>query len=449
MTIPEVSETVLKPPIAGLSFVPQDVLGIMGKIHRAGFEVWLVGGALRDFFLGLEPRDWDLATGAGPEQIMEIFPRVIPVGIRHGTVQVHTRTRDIEVTSYTPPGPDGIAKDLGRRDFTMNAMAFSYPDGMLLDPFGGRVDLGKKLIRGVDDPRARFAEDPLRIVRAGRLAGVYGFSVEKATFDAMREEAENVANVSGERIRDEIFKILLSSDPIGAFDLLRKGWTLGKLLHELVVREHVENVPGSGISIYRYSLDCVRNSPLRLRVRLAALLRRSAVPAAMARDNRRPRDFNRESALAALTRMKKWNMSNRQMEDVASLIEHQLPPGAVSWSDAEIRKFMAGVRPELLDDFVALAEAESLTEGGTDPDVFRNLSERMHAQLARNAALTIQKLAVDGRDIMDALGVERGPVVGSILKKLLALVLENPDLNTRECLLAIVKKDREGRPAGN
>lgn len=441
MAISEVSEIVLPAPIPGLSFVPQDVRGTMEKVHRAGFDVWLVGGALRDFLLGLEPKDWDLATSAGPDQIMKIFPRVVPVGIRHGTVQVHTRRRDIEITSYSPSGLDGISKDLERRDFTINAMALSYPDGVLLDPHGGRADLEQKLIRGVADPRLRFAEDPLRIIRAGRLAGVYGFSVDSATFEAMRGEAEKVANVAGERIRDEFFKILLSPDPIGAFDLLRKSWTLGKLLHELVVREHVENIPGSGLSIYRFSLNCVRNCPPRLRVRLAALFHRSGVPIAGARNGRHPTDFSRESAYTAVTRMKKWNMSNRQIEDVSTLVEHQLPPHSISWSGHEIRRFISRVRPELMDDFLALAEADCVTEGCSDITGIRNLAERIRSQLASNVAFRIEDLAVSGRDVMEVLGVGQGPSVGKVLSRLLGLVLEDPDLNTRERLLEIASKE--------
>ena len=113
----------------------------MEIIHKAGFDVWVVGGALRDFLLGVEPKDWDLASSASTGKISSLFSRVIPVGIRHGTVQVHTRTRDIEVTSFEPSGQAGILKDLGRRDFTINSLALSYPDGVLADPNGGREDL--------------------------------------------------------------------------------------------------------------------------------------------------------------------------------------------------------------------------------------------------------------------------------------------------------------------
>ncbi|MCE5335744.1 MAG: CCA tRNA nucleotidyltransferase, partial [Desulfobacteraceae bacterium] len=241
----------------GLGFVPEDVLKVMKKIRDAGFDVWLVGGALRDYFLGNLPKDWDLATSAGPESIMKLFPKVVPVGIRHGTVQVHLRSRDIEVTSFHPPGEAGILKDLGRRDLTMNSLALSYPEGILIDPHHGRADIKTGLIRAVGEARERFSEDPLRIVRTARMAGNYGFEVHPATFEAMREESETLERVSGERIRDELCKILMSRHIVEAFDLLRRSWALGKMLPELVIRGHVDTAPDSGVSIYRHALLCV------------------------------------------------------------------------------------------------------------------------------------------------------------------------------------------------
>ncbi len=431
----------------GLSFIPADVLGVMETLHGSGFDVWLVGGALRDFLLGIAPKDWDLATSASSRQIMSVFPKVVPVGIQHGTVQVHTRLRDIEVTSFAPPGEAGILKDLGRRDFTMNALALSYPGGLLIDPGGGRKDLEAGLIRGVGNPGERFLEDPLRIVRAGRLSGTYGFEVDSTTFEAMREHAEQVTKVSAERIRDEICKILLSPFPIEAFDLLRKGWALGKLLPELVVRGHVDTTQDSGVSIYRHALRCVIHCPQRLRVRLAALFHQAGVPALGARGERLPIEFRTQSAYTARERMKLWNMSNRLIDQVSTLIEHQLAPEALSWNAAEIRHFIARVGPELLDDFIALAEAEHLAMGQTGLDAFRDFRTGILEQIETNPALSIKDLAISGRDVMEILSIPQGPRIGRTLSRLLNLVLDDPHLNTRENLIEIVRNDRSGSPA--
>ena len=228
----------------GLRFVPDDVLGVMEKIHRAGAEVWVVGGALRDFLLEIEPKDWDLATSASTGQIVSLFPRVIPVGIRHGTVQVRTRTRDIEVTSFEPTGEAGILKDLGRRDFTINSLALSYPQGVLIDPHRGREDLKAGLIRAVGNPRARFSEDPLRIVRAARICGIYGFRVDHTALDAMRELSGKLESVSGERIRNEILKILRPPTCPGLLTCSRKSGALGRLLPGLDAAANIETAHG-------------------------------------------------------------------------------------------------------------------------------------------------------------------------------------------------------------
>lgn len=422
----------------GLSFVPPDVIRAMETIHAAGFDVWIVGGALRDHLIGGEPKDWDIATDAAPDEVVRLFPRVIPVGIRHGTVQVHTRKRDIEVTSYSPSGETGILKDLSRRDFTINAMALSYPEGVLIDPHGGREDLKKGLIRGVGDSRRRFAEDALRIVRASRLAGTLGFDVDRSTFNAMREEAENVGQVSGERIRDEFCKILLSRYPIEAFDLLRKGWALGKLLPELVVRDHVDTLPGSGMSILRHALLSVRNCPERLRVRLAALFQNAAVPADGARGGKLPLEYAKQSAVAASARLRLWHMSNRQIQDVAMLIEYRLPPDAEFWSDARIRRFIVKVGTDLLEDFTALAEAERRARGIMDISGIEAFRRRISEQLVIIPAMRVQNLALKGSDVMQLLGLVPGPEVGRILQLLFDVVLEDPALNTRECLMEFV-----------
>ncbi len=427
---------------AGLSFVPRDVLRVMEKIHGEGFDVWIVGGALRDRLLGLAAKDWDLATGAGPEWIMRLFPRVIPVGLKHGTVQVHTRSRDIEVTSYAPPGEAGILKDLSRRDFTMNALALSYPEGLLIDPFGGRDDLKKRLLRAVGDPAARFSEDPLRILRAGRLSAAYGFAVDPGTFRAMHRLSETLEKVSAERIRDEVCKILLARYPVDAFDLLGKSGAIRQILPELAARDRVDALPGSGLDIYRHSLLCVVHCPERLRVRLAALLQNCAVPVReTGGGGESPFDYRRESALAASARMKKWNMSNRQIEEVSCLVENRLPPDAEGWSDSRIRQFIARVGTELLDDFVALAASQRTVEGEAGWQELERFHGRLREQVGVISAMRIQDLAVGGGDIMRALGLSQGPEVGRVLRKLFERVLEDPALNTREHLMEIVRRD--------
>ena len=434
----------------GLSFVPGDVLAAMEIIHKAGFDVWVVGGALRDFLLGVEPKDWDLATSASTAKISSLFPRVIPVGIRHGTVQVHTRTRDIEVTGFEPSGQAGILKDLGRRDFTINSLALSYPDGVLVDPNGGREELQAGLIRAVGNPEDRFSEDPLRIVRAVRMRAIYGFEVHPGTFAAMREWSGKLGNVSGERIRDEILKILPARDISGAFGLLRKSGAFGKLLPWLDEGSLIPAHTGSGVGIYEHTLSCIVNSPNRIRVRLAALFHQMAMPGIEAEADGPPPDFRHESFRSARVTMRWWNMSNRSIDEVSSLVLHQLPLDAVSWSDTRIRRFMTTVNPALLEDFIALAEAEILSEGypgnleetQNGIEGIRRLGDRMRAQLEGLSASNVRELALSGDDIIKILDIPPGPEVGKILRHLFDLVLENPGINTRERLSQIVEAEK-------
>ncbi|MGO9375270.1 MAG: CCA tRNA nucleotidyltransferase [Syntrophobacteraceae bacterium] len=434
----------------GLSLVPGDVLAAMEKIHKAGFDVWVVGGALRDFLLEVEPKDWDLATSASTGKISSLFPRVIPVGIRHGTVQVHTSTRDIEVTSFEPSGHAGILKDLGRRDFTINSLALSYPDGVLVDPNGGREDLLTGLIRAVGNPRDRFSEDPLRIVRAARMRAIYGFEVDAGTFAAMRECSGKLESVSGERIRDEILKILPARDVSGAFGLLRKSGAFGKLLPCLDEGSHTPAHTGSGVGIYEHTLSCIVNSPERTRVRLAALFHQIALPADEAAPEGLPSNFRRESSRSARVIMKWWNMSNRNIDEVSSLVLHQLPLEAISWSDIRIRQFITTVNPALLADFTALAEAEILSEGYPGAleetqsriEGIRRLGDRMRVQLERLSASNVRELALSGDDIIKILDIPPGPEVGRVLRHLFDLVLKNPDINTRERLSRIVETEK-------
>jgi tRNA nucleotidyltransferase/poly(A) polymerase len=449
-----------------LSFVPADVLSVMKKIHDAGFGVWVVGGALRDLLLGIEPKDWDLATSASAGKIISVFPRVIPVGIRHGTVQVRTRTRDIEVTSFEPSEEAGILKDLRRRDFTINSIALSYPDGHIIDPNRGREDLKAGLVRAVEDPRARFSEDPLRIVRAARICAVYGFKTDTATFEAMRQTVGGLESVSGERVRDEILKILQAGNLSAGFELLKDAGALGKLLPGLMTLDRPETDRLTCENVYEHTVCCLLNCPERVRIRLAALFHVAAPPAELAGSGRRPMDFRSASAHAAAHTMKKWNMSNRSINEVSTLISHQLQPESLSWSDFRIRRFITEVGPKLLEDSLSLAEAEILCAKASAHSAapvnskmpaghssgwaghgenkrsgierVGKLAARMRIQLEAIPAMSVRELALSGDDIMKFLDLKPGPQVGKVLDSLFEMVLADPELNTRDHLTSIV-----------
>jgi tRNA nucleotidyltransferase/poly(A) polymerase len=415
----------------GLSFVPRDVLAVMERISRAGFDVWLVGGALRDFLLGIEPRDWDLATSAPSADIVSMFPSVIPVGIRHGTVQVHTRTRDIEATSFAPGGEAGILKDLARRDFTINSIALSYPEGRLLDPNGGREDLSAGLIRGVGDPCARFLEDPLRIIRGARISAIYGFRIDHETLEAMRTCGDKLESVSGERIRDEFLKILASKEPSIAFAALRQTGALQRLLPFLgrAAEVAVQTVPVR--SVFDQTVNSFTHCPDRTRLRLAALFSRAA-------------DSSRASAQVAAKTLKGWNMSKRLIDEVTTIVGHRIGDDAFSWSDERIRGFITEVGPELLEDIIGLLEAQMVAGRCPPPEAGKEKLERFRSriktQMGLISAFSVRELALGGNDIVKILGIGPGPQVGKVLQALFDLVQKDPGLNTRESLSRIVEQ---------
>ena len=429
----------------GLGFVPRDVLEVMERLRRAGFDAWLVGGALRDHFLGLEPKDWDLATSAAPGQVRKIFPKVVPVGIRHGTVQVHTPGREIETTSTEAAGTPGIMKDLGRRDFTMNALAVSFPDGMLLDPHSGRGDLKEKLIRAVGDAGERFREDPLRIVRAARLVSAYSFRVHPETFSAMGRESARLDQVAGERIRDEMLKLIRGRDMAVAFGLLRDSGAMDTILPELSSIPAAKFGDEFAAGLFLKSIRAVGHSPEKPRVRLAALFHALASsPGAgagpLSEELEKSEEFDKqavESAELASGAMRRWRMSNKDVEQVSRLVRNQIPPGAHAWSDLEIRRFIVRAGADFLEDLAGLSAAMAYAQ--EDQIGLDSLRGRINSQLAKLTALGTADLAVSGREVMEALGIGQGPLVGEILRRLLDAVVEEPPLNENHKLMNLVR----------
>jgi len=425
--------------------VPNDVKEVTKRLSESGFDVWIVGGALRDCILGRTPKDWDLATDATPPRILELFSHVAPIGIRHGTVQVLTEQRGIEVTTTPGPGLEGILADLGRRDFTVNALALAYPGWELLDPFGGEKDLVELRLRAVGDARSRFREDPLRTLRAGRFMSTYGFAIEQTTFEAIEKEAEGLERVAQERIRDEILKMLLGDRVIEAFDSMRRAGVLSRVLPELLDWPGKELDLSHPLDIYHHSLCAVHYSPPRIRVRLAALFHDMGKPR-VRRLRAEDLQFSgccEASALIAFDVMTRWCMSNKEIREVRILVSNHLPREAEEWSDAALRRLIARVGPNLLEDLLDLAAADRLAMANHEASYERMgvLRSRIYEQLRRGLPLRAADLAVNGEDVMRILALEPGPLVGKILGFLHGKVLDAPDLNERKILMDFLEKE--------
>ena len=454
--------------------VPPDVLAVCRKLRAAGHEAHLVGGGVRDMLLGRVPADFDVATDAVPEAVVELFGKTfaIPTGLKHGTVTVLTDTappRHVEVTTFRGEGDylDGrrpssvsyvqsIEEDLSRRDFTMNAIAFDALAGRITDPFDGRGDLGRRLIRAVGDPIQRFREDGLRPLRAVRQAAQLEFAIDEPTRTAIPQTLDVVRKVSVERIRDELLKMLGAARPSIGLELMRETGLLEVVLPELLEgvgctqnRFHKHDVFGHTLAV----VDATRGDPV---ARLGALLHDVGKPRA-----RQPREdapdeysfFKHEYVGAdmadAIARRLKLATADR--ERIVAMVKNHMFFYMPEWTDGTIRRFVRRVGGQAgLADLFALREGDVRGRGfGEDPDKeIGELRRRISEVADADAALHVTDLEIDGRDVMRVLGIPPGRQIGVILERLLERVLDDPSLNQRDKLEALLPEVAQAVSAG-
>ncbi len=393
--------------------MPGPVLDVLRRLKAAGHAAYLVGGAVRDLMLDRPSHsaaDWDIATSARPEAVEQLFEHTIPTGVEHGTVTVVVDHEPLEVTTFRGEGAysdarrpdavhflDDIDEDLARRDFTINAMAWDPLEAVFRDPFGGREDLARHLVRAVGDPLERFAEDGLRPMRAVRFATVLGFDIDRPTLEAIPQRLAQFERVAMERVSAELMKLLLAEDPAPGVRWLAETDLLRRIAPELEGQVEAAAVATAQV-------------PPEERVRLAAFLHPLA-PEAAAR------------------RIEALRLPKRLQRAVSTLLAAL--PDTVPAGDAGLRRLLARVGRTLAPDFLALWPATR----PRDPAVAA-AAERARRLLAESPPLSIQDLAISGADVMAHLGLGPGPQVGRHLARLLDAVLEDPRLNEREALLA-------------
>ena len=444
--------------------IPATLEELARVFFRHGHQCYLVGGAIRDMLLDRRSTDYDIATNALPQQVQAMFKRVIPTGIKHGTVTVLFRGVRFEVTTFRIDQeyldgrrPDSVVftpsieEDLRRRDFTVNAIACDLSTRRLLDPHDGRGDLHRRLIRAIGDPLERFREDGLRPVRACRFAAQFRFEIEPATFAAIPECLDTVRKVSCERIREELLRLLAAPQPSLGFHLMASCGLLALLLPELAAGAGVQQKALHCFDVLEHSLrSCDAAAPENLPVRLAALLHDIGKPGASRREEDGTRSFHGHEKLSAelavglLTRLR---FSNQLIHKTRHLVLHHMFNYTGQWSDAAVRRFIARVGEEHIPDLLALRRADQVgTCGDSSPCAeLATFSRRLEDVLAAARALTLKDLAVDGRDVMGALRLPPGPHIGVLLGELLECVLEDPELNIKESLLAIAGRVYEER----
>jgi poly(A) polymerase/tRNA nucleotidyltransferase (CCA-adding enzyme) len=428
---------------------------VLGDLIAAGHEAALVGGCVRDLVRGEEPGDWDVATTAPPDVVAGLFPDSSWTN-PYGTVTVRSGPMSVEVTTYrTEAGyrdarhPDEVRwgtrleDDLERRDFTINAMAWVSDDlvagrGHLVDPFGGQGDLTTGVLRAVGDPEQRFGEDALRLLRAVRFATTLDMTLEPSTEEAVARLAPAAAGLSGERVRDELLRLLAADAPSGGFVLMERLGLLGELLPELAALRGVEQGKVLGGDALDHSLRTMDALPAADPVlRLAGLLH-DVGKASTASDGH---FIGHEAAGAELVeeRLRSLAFPRADIDRITHLVRHHLIQYTPDWTDAAVRRFLrrvGGGRP--LDDLLALRRADIAASAG--PGVRDRATDELERRLAalRGAAvLSVHELAVNGDDLIRELDLAPGPEIGRILDGLLQAVLDDPARNDRDELLRL------------
>jgi tRNA nucleotidyltransferase (CCA-adding enzyme) len=441
--------------------VPRVVRDFSAAFKAAGFQCHLVGGAVRDTLLGRPHTDFDIATDARPEQVIPLFRRVIPTGIKHGTVTVHFKSTTFEVTTFRTEAaygdgrrPDAVTfspsllDDLARRDFTINAIAYDLLHDRVEDPHDGRRDLRGGIIRAIGDAAERFREDGLRPLRACRFAAQLGFSVEEETRRAIPGSLDTLARVSAERIRDEILKILEAPLPSVGIALMKETGILGVVLPELVEGDGIAQGSFHCHDVFWHSLYACDKAPREsLPLRIAALLHDVGKPRSQAAGaDGRPTFYGHEKVSAEMAQviLERLKLPHATIRDVTHLISHHMFNYQEEWSDAAVRRLISRVGEGAMGDLVALRRADQAGMCPENAPAFpAGLSEfaaRVQEVLKAGRAFTLSRLAVDGNDLMRSLGITPGPRVGIILNELLQSVLEDPALNEKEKLLEIAGK---------
>ena len=445
--------------------IPEQVRTIIETLEERGFEAYAVGGCIRDSLLGKEPSDWDITTSAKPGEVKACFKKTIDTGIQHGTVTVLMPGRkSYEVTTFRVDGkysdgrhPDEVIfspslhEDLSRRDFTINALVYSESKG-LIDDFEGLKDLQMGIIRAVGDPLRRFGEDALRIMRAFRFAAQLIFTIEKDTRAAASKLAENLRQISAERIRVELEKLIVSPDPSLLRDMYEAGITKVILPEFDACMERPQRHPHHDRSVGEHIIKTIQSieprdslgfsdfsDNQRKILCLAALLHDIGKPLTHSVDSEGIDHFHGHAAKStelALEILRRLKYDNDTIRSVGKLVQYHdaKPPLQAS----SIRRLMNEVGAELFPMLLTLQRADVLAQSDykrAEKLEYLSGSEGVYRDiLARKDCLHTKDLAVNGKDLME-IGIEKGPGIGKILKGLLEMVLEDPECNKKDYLL--------------
>ena len=439
--------------------IPKDVNYIINNFYKNSYEAYMVGGCVRDSILGVEPKDYDITTSAKPEETISLFEKTIPTGLKHGTITVIINSTPYEVTTFRTEGTyldnrrpssvdfvTDIKEDLSRRDFTINALAYNENTG-LIDYFNGVNDIKNKIIRCVGDADKRFKEDALRMLRAIRFSCQLTFDIEENTLKAIKDNYKLIENISFERIRDEICKILISPNPSRGLELLKDTNLLELILPEInSLVDFSPKCTNHNRNVFNHTLRVIDNTENDLLLRLSALFHDVGKLNTLT-------PFNNglfygfpghsiEGAIMSKRILSKLKFDNNTIKIVSKLIEHHLVLNVDTMlTKYEVKKLLNDVGKNNISLLFKLQRAD--INSLDNPKIFLdkvNYTEKLTNEiLENNEPLTIKDLDITGEDLISNLGLKPGKIIGDILNYLLDKVLENPNLNSKEILLNLAK----------
>ncbi len=462
--------------------IPNEVKEIIKKLEKKGFKANPVGGCVRDFLLNQKPKDWDITTNAKPEDITNIFENYF-INNEFGTVTILTESEDpalkkIEITPYRTEKeytdnrhPDkvewtsSIEEDLKRRDFTINAMAFDIEESKekekiidkdkliiddlvikIIDPFGGKKDLKKKIVRTVGDSQERFKEDALRLLRAVRFSTVLDFKIEEKTLKAVKEDAEWLESISKERIRDEFLKIINSKNAAAGIRKLRETNLLQYVIPEFEETYNVDQNKHHIYNVYEHlvrSLDYAAKNNYNTEIRIAALLHDIAKPQTKEGKGEEATFYNHEVVSAEMTEkiLKRLKFPTKEIKKIKKLVRwHLFYYNVDEVGKSAVRRLVRKVGPKNTGDLIKLRMADRIGSGVPKARPYKLRHLEYMIEKIKQDPISTDKLKLSGNDIMEVLDIEPGPKVGHFLTILLKNVLDNPKLNKIEILEKEIEK---------
>lgn len=437
--------------------LPDAVISLIKEIRRHNYLAYLVGGSIRDIILGREILDWDIATSAPPACIMRIFKKSYPTGIKHGTVTVIYKNTKFEITTFRSESDyrDGrhpenvvfgvsIEEDLSRRDFTINAIAYDPIDNRFVDPYNGLMDIKKGLIRCVNKAYDRFSEDGLRSLRAIRFATVLNYKLHRDIIPAIKATIPIFLKVSIERVREEILKMMKAKSPSRGIILMQKATLLQHIFPEMMPTIGFKQNRWHKYDLFKHSLKTMDFLPANdPELRLIGFLHDVAKPICKAGDTADATYYGHDIKGAEIVAeiFRRLRFSNKSIERARLIVSNHMVGYSSKWSDAAIRRLMRKLGSEIYT-LIAFQKADVMARGSNVNSTIRlldELNERVKRIEIESSAINLNQLKVDGNDVMKIKKIPPSPEVGKILKRLMEMVIERPELNRRDRLLKLIK----------